>query len=124
MKIYADPKKMRRSRFVGWFAIVFAIGCLSFGFKAYICNWTSQRVAIWKWSLWAVWTVTVPLWQFFEYGRMYEDNTETEEQPDKRNCSLEEFKYMQDVASKFWLSVTAVLAALYAGPNILEKLGQ
>ncbi len=120
--MYGEAWKLTLSRRVGWGAIFFAICCVAFGFTAYVRHWQSESVSLWKWSLWAVWTISVPLWHFFEYGRLYVDNSKTETDEGKRNCSLEEFKYMQDVASRFWISVTAVLAALYAGQDILSKL--
>ena len=36
--------------------------------------------------------------------------------------SFDNFKYGQEVASQFWLAVSAVLTALFVGPDVLQKL--
>jgi len=61
----------------------------------------------WSPFLAAIWTIGVPIWFWVEYTFLASE----EEKND--SVSFKRLKYSQELASKIWLAVAAVLAALY-----------
>jgi hypothetical protein len=62
----------------------------------------------------AVWTVGCPAWFTFEWRYLMRGGKGASSR------WFERFKYSQELASKFWLAVIAVLAALYFGDKLVR----
>jgi hypothetical protein len=65
-----------------------------------------------KWIT-AGWAVGVPLWFWFEYTFLATEKVKNDQQ------QFERLKYSQELASKVWLGVAAILAAIYFSRNPL-----
>lgn len=102
-------RQQLRSRWIAtgsWFAAVCAILCILFGFLTRPCEYRYYKAAIL-----AVWLLIVPLWFALETFYLYDP---------ERDASLEILKQGQEVASKAWIAVSVVLAALYFGKDGLH----
>jgi hypothetical protein len=88
--------------------------CVGFGLLTLGCK---DRVVIGaKEIILALWIVLPPAWFTLEYHFLYKRHGLMD--------TLEEFKYGQEVAAKFWVAVSTVLSALYVGPSVLDKLSK
>ena len=85
-------------------AVVFAIASV---FMYSAPDWLKRLIL-------AVWTVGCPAWFSFEWGYLMRGGKGTSDRWFNR------FKYSQELASKVWLAVTAVLAALYFGDKFVK----
>lgn len=57
-------------------------------------------------AVWVVWALAPPLWFWYEYFFLFKNRGPAD--------AFEAFKYGQDVASKVWLAVVAVLSGILA----------
>jgi len=57
-------------------------------------------------TLWVAWVVVPPLWFSFEYFSLFKKHGET--------GAFEAFKYGQELASRAWLSIAAVMSVVGA----------
>jgi hypothetical protein len=64
----------------------------------------------------ALWILLPPAWFWFEFVFLV---TEEEKTDSKK---LAKIKYVQGLASKIWIAVSTVLAALYFGKDLLAKV--
>jgi hypothetical protein len=79
--------------------------CFSHDFR--ITDYKVQQAIVWS-----VWTIATPLWFLFEYYLF------NKSYPDPPDSLLKRFKNNQELASKCWLAVAAVLLALYFGRDM------
>jgi hypothetical protein len=66
-----------------------------------------------KESLYAIWVLGPPIWFFFEYFYLFR-------QHGKPGC-IDTFKYGQELASRIWLALVAVLGVLFFGKELIGK---
>lgn len=99
-----DSKVIRESSPIIWhvittLAIIFAFGSLFFWSAP---DWAKKLVL-------AIWTVVPPIWFLVEWQVLLKSGAGKDKE------WFERFKHSQELASKVWLAVAAVLAALYFG---------
>lgn len=63
--------------------------------------------------LYAIWVLGPPIWFFIEYFYLFR-------QHGKPEC-IETFRYGQELASRIWLALVAVLGFLFFGKELLGK---
>lgn len=63
--------------------------------------------------LYAIWVLGPPIWFFIEYFYLFR-------QHGKPGC-IETFKYGQELASRIWLALVAVLGVLFFSKELLGK---
>jgi len=109
--IWKGQKEVRGIRVAAILAVLFFAWCLYFGWTT--IGTTDPSTKKIKFILWSVWTLGAPIYFLFEYGILYDP---------AKHAGREEYKIAQELASKIWIAVATILAALFAGDDILSKI--
>ena len=64
-------------------------------------------------TLSSMWTVGIPIYFLFEAFHLYRFD----------NKNFEQHKFSQELGSKVWIAASTVLDVLFAGKNILARIG-
>lgn len=102
-QIYGDPAcGFLPKLYINW-AIGSAGVLLVFTIIALILHFYYDSSCLLK-VVWALWIVAPPIWFCYEYFWLFRD--------EKVTVTFETFKYGQDIASKGWLAIAALLTGI------------
>lgn len=81
--------------------VVYIVGCgaVATAILSVIISLRSFRLYPWVYGFWII---TPPMWFFAEYHFIFK----------RKDDRLEQFKYMQDLAQKFWAALLVLLAGI------------
>lgn len=95
--IWGDPSDWGWRRVVVWI-VAFAAIALA-GWSVFDLSLRSLRWYSW---VYGSWVIGPPIWFFFEYHFVFS----------RKDDRLEQFKYAQDLAQKFWAALLVLLAGI------------
>lgn len=112
--------QMKQSVFIAgtpWFYCLVLIVAMLLAVASLVCALVSvgspaPKHQYWKLTLYGCWVLGPPIWFFFEYFYFRRQGYS--------EC-FEVFKYGQDLASKIWVALSAILGYLFFGKEIFGK---